>query len=51
MLRDNIYDLNDVSTTLSGDIDEVKVMVWSDLSRLIPLCEAKVIPSSEFNIE
>lgn len=34
--------------TLEGDIDKIKIMVWSDLSTLIPLCEAEIIPSSEF---
>lgn len=50
-LSDNIYDFNEISTTLSGDIDEVKVMVWNSLSGLMPLCEAEVIPNSEFIIE
>lgn len=37
--------------TLSGDIDEVKVMAWNSLSGLEPQCEAEVIPESEFITE
>ena len=37
--------------TLDGDIDEIKVMVWQDLSTIRPLCEAEVIPSSKFIVE
>ncbi len=33
------------------DIEYAKVMVWNNLSGLKPLCEAKVIPSSEFIVE
>ncbi len=36
---------------LVGDIDEIKVMVWSDLSTLAPLCEAEEIPSSKWITE
>ena len=45
------YESEEINTTLSGDIDEIKVMVWNSLSGLKPLCEAEVIPSSEFIIE
>ena len=45
------YESEEINTTLSGDIDEIKVMVWNNLSELRPLCEAEVIPSSEFIIE
>jgi len=37
--------------TLEGDIDTIKIMVWSSLSGLKPLCEAEIIPSSKFVIE
>ncbi len=37
--------------TLEGDIDKIKVMVWSDLSTLKPLCEAEEITSEKFIIE
>ena len=37
--------------TLEGDIDKIKVMVWSDLSTLKPLCEAEEITSDKFIIE
>jgi len=37
--------------TLEGDIDKIKVMVWSDLSTLKPLCKAEEITSDEFIIE
>ena len=40
-----------VPATLSGDIDEIKVMVWNSLSNMVPLCDAEVIPSSEFILE
>lgn len=44
--------LEDVSKfTVVGNIDEIKAMVWNALSGLKPLCEAKVIPSSEFIVE
>ena len=36
------------TATLSGDIDTVKVMAWESLSGLTSLCEAEVIPESEF---
>lgn len=36
---------------LEGDIDKIKVMVWSDLSTLKPLCEAEEITSDKFIIE
>lgn len=45
------YESEEINTTLSGDIDEIKVMVWNNLSELRPLCDAEVIPSSEFIIE
>ena len=41
----------DVPTTLKGNIDEIKVMVFDSLSGLKPLCQAEVIPSSEFITE
>jgi len=34
--------------TLEGDIDEIKVMVWNNL---IPICEAEIIPESEWLAE
>ncbi|MBR5239891.1 MAG: M23 family metallopeptidase [Clostridia bacterium] len=37
--------------TLSGDIDTIKVMAWNSLSDLTSLCEAEVIPESEFIIQ
>jgi len=37
--------------SLEGDIDKIKVMVWSDLSTLKPLCEAEEITSDKFIIE
>lgn len=40
-----------VSATLEGDIDEIKVMVWSDLLTLAPLCENEEITSNEFITE
>ena len=33
------------------DIEYAKVMVWDSLSGLTPLCEAEIIPSSEFIVE
>lgn len=37
-----------ITTTLEGDIDQIKVMVWDSENKLKPLCEAEVIPKSEF---
>lgn len=50
-LVDVSYDNQQPSYTLTGDIDTIKVMVWNNLSGLMPLCEAEVISSSEFIIE
>jgi len=36
---------------LTGDIDKIKVMVWSDLSTLKPLCKAEEITSDKFIIK
>lgn len=36
------------SFTLTGDIDVIKVMAWDSLSSLSPLCEAAIIPASEW---
>ena len=45
------YESEEINTTLSDNIDEIRVMVWNSLSGLKPLCDAKVIPSSEFITE
>ncbi len=45
------YSSEEINATLSGDMDEIKVMLWNSLSGLMPLCEAEVIPSSAFIIE
>jgi len=50
-LKTPLFNKESVSTTLAGDIDEIKVMVWENLSNLKPLCDADIIPSSEFVIE
>ncbi len=50
-LVDIVQTTQGVSATLNGDIDEIKVMVWDNLSRLVPLCDAEVIPSSEWQTE
>lgn len=50
-LVDVIQTTQGVSAIINGDIDEIKVMAWNNLSELRPLCEAEVIPSSEFIIE
>lgn len=41
----------DETILCSDKYDEIKVMNWNNLSELMPLCEAEVIPSSEFIIE
>lgn len=46
-----LHDEQNSPYTLEGDIDEIKVMVWEDLSTIRPLCEAEVIPSSKFIVE
>jgi len=46
-----LYNEQNSPYTLEGDIDEIKVMVWSDLSTLKPLCDAEVIQSNEFITE
>lgn len=45
------YDNQNSPYTLEEDIDKIKVMVWSGLSELMPLCEAEIIPSTEFITE
>ncbi|MBE7016007.1 MAG: CHAP domain-containing protein [Ruminococcaceae bacterium] len=45
------YTGEEINTTLTGDIDEIKVMVWDSLAGMKPLCEAEVIPESEFIVE
>ena len=37
--------------TLEGDMDEIKIMVWNNLSTLKPLCEAEEIPISKWIME
>lgn len=37
--------------TVIGDVDEIKVMAFDRLSSMKPLCDAKVIPSSEWTTE
>jgi len=41
----------EITTTLTGDIDEIRVMVWDNMTNQRPLCATEVIPSSEFIIE
>ncbi len=50
-MKKPLFNQEPVTTTFTGDIDKIKVMVWNNLSGLMPLCEAKVIPSSEFILE
>jgi len=50
-IENKTYTEKTVITTLSGDIDEIKVMVWNNLSGLKPLCDVEVIPSSEWLTE
>ena len=45
------HDEQNFPYTLEGDIDKIKVMVWSDLSTLKPLCEAEEITSDKFIVE
>lgn len=45
------HDKQNSPYTLEGNIDKIKVMVWSDLSTLEPLCEAEEITSDKFIIE
>ena len=51
MYSKNYKDSKDLRFTLNGDIDKIKVMVWSDLATLKPLCEAEEITSDKFIIE
>ena len=37
--------------TIVGDIDEIKVMAWNNLSSSKPLCDAKSIPINEWIIQ
>ena len=50
MVSCEMRDLMDGSESFAvfGDIDEIKVMVWDGLSTMKPLCDAEVIPSSEW---
>jgi len=41
----------DETILCSDEYDEIKVMVWNGLSTLKPLCDAEVIPYTEFIIE
>ncbi len=34
--------------TVSGDIDEIKIMAWSDIGSLVPLCDSEIISDSEW---
>ncbi len=45
------YESEEINTTLSGDIDEIKVMVWDALGSFKPVCEMVSIPESEFLTE
>lgn len=45
------YDQAQLTFTLEGDFDEIKVMAWGDLSSMNSLCSAEVIPSSEWIVE
>ncbi|MBQ2967505.1 MAG: InlB B-repeat-containing protein [Clostridia bacterium] len=36
---------------LTGDIDEIRVMVWDALGSFKPVCEMEIIPESEFATE
>ena len=45
------YTGQEITSTLTGDIDTVKVMVWDDLIKMNSLCPAEIIPSSEFIVE
>jgi len=41
----------DETILCSEKYDTIKIMVWDSLSTLKPLCEAEVIPSSEWIVE
>jgi len=45
------YESKEINTTLTGDIDEIKVMVWDSLTALKPLCVNETIPSSAWIVE
>ena len=42
---------DNISLTLEGDIDEIKVMAWDGIDNIRPLCEAEEIPSSKWITE
>ena len=37
-----------ITSSLTGDIDKIKVMVWDSITSGKPLCEAEIIEKSEF---
>ncbi len=50
-IKSRDYTQKNETFVLEGDIDEIKVMVWDSLSGLMPICEAEIIPKSEWLIE
>ena len=50
-LKPAIQQEQSASCTLVGDIDEIKVMAWESIGNIKPLCDAVVVPQSEWIIE
>ena len=42
------YSQENESFVFTGDIDEIKVMVWDSLSTMRPLCDVEIIKSDKF---
>jgi len=47
-IKTESYNQDNTISTLDGDIDEIKVMVWDDLLNMKPLTNVEIIPSSKW---
>ncbi len=50
-LKSQLYNLDKVTFTLEGNIDEIIVMVWDSLQTMNPLCDAEIITKEQFVTE
>ncbi len=45
--KKTVYNGKSINTTLTGDIDQIKVFVWENMNTLKPICDAEVISSGK----
>lgn len=50
-VENRIYSKENETFTATGDIDEIKVMLWESLSTMLPLCKAEVISEDKFVVQ